>query len=209
LLRSLSIEHQKRTHSGDSTISRPQPSIDTGALFPFDARVVRILPACLCLALASCAAPIPKPYQVENPKSLPVALDPDFEIRKTQEYFLDPAARPLTAQTDASVVFERWYRLYGAVTALDQRQRFGTYFDFFWHARKTADVRVRLEYRQEKLHAFVQAREVHYLHVRGTHRTEFAIIGDDFMDDGRVIAWRASLIVNGRIVDTTRSYLWE
>jgi hypothetical protein len=186
-----------------------QPSIDTGALFPFDARVVRILLACSCLALASCAAPIPKPYQVENPKPPPVALDPDFEIRKTQEYFLDPAAKPLTGQTDASVVFERGYRLFGAITALDQRQRFGTYFDFFWRARRTADVRVRLEYRQEKLHAFVQAREVHYLGVRGTHRTEFAIIGDDFFDDGRVIAWRASLIVNGRTVATKRSYLWE
>jgi hypothetical protein len=170
---------------------------------------VRILSACFCLALASCAAPIPKPYQVENLKPLPVASDPDFKLGKTQEYFLDPAAKPLTGQTDASVAFERAYRLYGAVTALDQRQRLGTYFDFFWRARRTGDVRIRLEYRQEKLHAFVQAREVHYLNARGHYRTEFAIIGDDFVDDGRVIAWRASLIVNGRIVDTTRSYLWE
>jgi hypothetical protein len=170
---------------------------------------VRILPACFCLALASCTTPTPKPYQVDNPKTLPVALDPDFEIRKAQEYFLDPAAKPLSGQTDASVLFERGYRLYGATTGLDQRQRFGTYFDFFWRARRTADVRVRLEYRQEKLHAFVQAREVHYLHTRGAHRTEFAIVGDDFLDDGRVIAWRLNLIVNGRIVATKRSYLWE
>ena len=62
---------------------------------------------------------------------------------------------------------------------------------------------MRLEYRQEKLHAFVQAREVHYPQARGHHETEFAIIGDDFFDDGRVIAWRASLIVDGRIVATT------
>ncbi len=141
---------------------------------------MRILLACLCLALASCSSTIPKPYQVTNLKPLPVALDPNFELLKTEEYFLDPTAKPLTGQTDASVAFERGYRMYGAVTALDQRQRYGTYFDFFWRARRTADVRVRLEYRQEKLHAFVQAREVHYLHVRGHHRTEFAIIGDDF-----------------------------
>ncbi len=73
----------------------------------------------------------------------------------------------------------------------------------------TADVRVRLEYRQEKLHAFVQAREVSYPHARGHYKTEFAIIGDDFFDDGRVIAWRAALIVDGRIVATRQSYLWE
>lgn len=183
--------------------------IDTGALFPFDARVVRILLAFFCLALASCAGTIPKPYQVENPKLPPVALDSDFELSKTGQYFLDPAAKPIIGQIDASVLFERGYRAYGAVTALDQHQVFGNYFDFFWRARRTADVRVRLEYRQEKLHAFVQAREVHYLHARGHHRTEFAIIGDDFFDDGRVIAWRASLIVDGRVVATTRSYLWE
>ena len=183
--------------------------IDTGALFPFDARVVRILPALFCFALASCAGTIPKPYQVENPKPLPVALDREFELRKTQQYFLDPAAKPLTGPIDASVHFERGYRIYGAVTALDQHQLFGNYFDFFWRAQRDADVRVRLEYRQEKLHAFVQAREVHYRHARGHHRTEFAIIGDDFFDDGRVIAWRANLIVDGRIVATTRSYLWE
>ena len=99
--------------------------------------------------------------------------------------------------------------MYGAITALDQHQRFGNYFDFFWRARRAADVRVRLEYRQEKLHAFVQAREVHYPRARGHHKTEFAIIGDDFFDDGRVIAWRASLIVDGRIAAVTRSYLWE
>ena len=171
--------------------------------------MVRILLALFCLALASCAGTIPKPYQVENPKPLPVALDREFELLKTQQYFLDPVAKPLTGQTDASVAFERGYRMYGAVTALDQHQRFGNYFDFFWRARRDADVRVRLEYRQEKLHAFVQAREVHYPHARGHHRTEFAIIGDDFADDGRVLAWRASLIVDGRIVATTRSYLWE
>ena len=184
-------------------------AIDTGALIPFDARVVRILLAVFCLALAGCAGTIPKPYQVETPKPLPVALDQDFEFRKTGQYFLDPAAKPLTGQVDPSVTFERGYRMYGAITALDQHQRFGNYFDFFWRARRDADVRVRLEYRQEKLHAFVQAREVRYPHARGHHKTEFAIIGDDFFDDGRVIAWRASLIVDGRIAAVTRSYLWE
>ncbi|HXA09983.1 MAG TPA: hypothetical protein VNW28_08375 [Chthoniobacterales bacterium] len=170
---------------------------------------MRNLLVLLCLAFGGCAGTIPRPYQVETPKPLPVALDRDFEIRKTGQYFLDPAPKPITGQIDQSVTFERGYRMYGAVTAVDQHQRFGNYFDFFWRARRSADVRVRLEYRQEKLHALVQAREVHYLHARGNHKTEFAIVGDDFFDDGRVIAWRASLIVDGRVAAVTRSYLWE
>ena len=183
--------------------------IDTGALLRFDAPVVRILLAALCLVLASCAGAPPKPYQVEKPRSLPLALEQDFEFRKVKQYFLDPMARQINGQIDASVRFEKDYRMFGAITALDQRQRFGNYYDFFWVARRTADVRVRLEYRQEKLHAFVQAREAQYPGARGHYRTEFAVIGDDFFDDGRVIAWRASLIVDGRIVAVRRSYLWE
>lgn len=162
-----------------------------------------------CLVLAGCAEIQPRPYQVPNPKPLPVALDPAFEFRKTKEYFLDPAGPRVTGKTNPAVAFERYYRLYGAVTALDQHMRFGTYLTFFWRAKRDADVKVRLEYRQEQLHAFTQARAVHYPHARGHHQTDFAIIGDDFFDDGRVLAWRASLIVDGRIVAVTRSYLWE
>ena len=105
--------------------------------------------------------------------------------------------------------FERTYRLHGAITAADQRQRFGNYFDFFWRVKRPANVTVRLEYRQEKLRSFVQAREVSYPNAKGNHKTEFAIIGDDYLNDGRVITWRCLLIENGRIVAENRSYLWE
>ncbi len=163
--------------------------------------------ALFCLAVAGCAS-APRPHQVEQPKPLPIALDRDFSFRKTIQYFLDPAPK-VTGPVDASVGFERYYRLFGAVTALDQRQRLGNYFTFFWRSRRRADVTVRFEYRQEKLHAFTQARELSYPDAHGTTKTVFAIIGDDFIDDGRVIAWRASLVVDGRIVATNRSYLWE
>jgi hypothetical protein len=165
---------------------------------------------------------------------LPVALSKDFEFRKTKLFFLSekgpkpgeraqqsasklsPGTGSSTAPSqktatlaDMQIVFERQYRLFGAVTGLDQRQRFGDYFDFFWRAKRPADVTVRLEYRQEKLHDFVQAQEISYQNVRGTHKTEFKVIGDDYFDDGRVIAWRCLLIENGRIVAENRSFMWK
>ena len=172
-----------------------------------------------------------EPKVVEKVTPLPVALDKNFEFRKTKLFFLSqeaPTARQrarsksssvgaksnlpnqntATVQ-DAPIVFERQYRLYGAVTALDQRQRFGDYFDFFWRAKHLSDVTVRLEYRQEKLHEHVQAQEITYRNVRGTRKTEFRVIGDDYFDDGRVIAWRCLLIASGRIVAENRSFLWE
>lgn len=166
--------------------------------------------ALFCFAIAGCAsAPPSQPRQVEHLTSLPIALDPDFSFRKIIQYFLDPLAKPVAANVDASVSFERYYHLYGATTSLDVRQRLGNYYTIFWRSKRPADVTVRFEYRQDKLHAFTQAREITYHQARGTTRTVFAVIGDDFIDDGRVIAWRTSLIVNGRIVALKRSYLWE
>src|SRR5882724_4568791 len=174
-------------------------------------------------------APV-EPRIVEKVTPLPVALDKDFEFRKTKLFILSekaktsqhvrqstssinkksnsPSQKTATLQ-DAPITFERQYRMFGAVTALDQRQRFGNYFDFFWRAKRSSDVTVRLEYRQEKLHEHVQAQEISYRNVRGTHKTEFKVIGDDYFDDGRVIAWRCLLIENGRIVAENRSFMWE
>jgi len=181
---------------------------------------------------ASGKPPREEPRIVEKVTPLPVAFDKDFAFRKTKLFFLSergpkasdvnqrqttstlhskstsPSQKTATRQ-DAPITFERQYRLFGAVTGLDQRQRFGNYFDFFWRARRPSDVTVRLEYRQEKLHEHVQGQEITYRNVRGTHKTEFKVIGDDYFDDGRVIAWRCLLIANGRIVAENRSFMWD
>jgi|ERR1043166_2178312 hypothetical protein len=172
-----------------------------------------------------------KPKVLAKVTKLPVALNPDFQFRKKKLYFLDPvfvqhggpsslqaggkqagvspSSKGSTTQQDASISFERSYRLFGAVTALDRSQRYGNYFDFWWRARRPANVNVRLEYRQQRTHAHVQAQEISYANAHGTNKTEFKVIGDDFADDGRVVAWRCVLIENGVIVAETHSYLWD
>lgn len=177
-----------------------------------------------------------QPRLVSRAGPLPMALNRDFQFRKTKLYLLTeqapgqeksntdqtaqttgkggklastaPSSKTTTVQ-DASIRFERQYRLFGAVTKLDQRERTGNYFDFFWRARRTADLAVRLEYKQEKLHAHIQAQEAFYQGARGSHTTSFKVVGDDYFDDGRVIAWRCLLIENGQIVAETHSYLWQ
>ena len=160
---------------------------------------------------------------------LPLALNPDFQFRKAKIYTLSQnlprnkgqrGSNPVNQTSkasfksssviqEASLNFERSYRMYGAVTALDQRQRFGQYFDFFWRAKRPTDVTVRFEYKQEKLRAFVQAKEQAYQKVRGTNRSEFRVVGDEYFDDGQVLAWRCLLIEHGRIVAEKRSFLWD
>ena len=159
----------------------------------------------------------PDPYrQLSEVNRLPMALDPAFEFRKTKLTFLGDAPGPrhgrgLTGGVvrDPAISFEAAYRFHGAVTALDFRQRLGHYFDFFWRAKRPGNITVRLEYRQQNLRDETQAREVTYQNAKGSYRTEFAIIGDDFHSDGRVIAWRCLLIENGRIVAEDKSFLWK
>jgi hypothetical protein len=119
------------------------------------------------------------------------------------------SAKSAGVAQEASITFERQYHLFGAVTKLDQHQRFGNYFDFFWRTKRPADLTVRLEYRQEKLHAHIQAQEIACGSVHGSHETSFKVVGDDYFDGGRVVAWRCLLLENGRIAAETRSYLWE
>jgi hypothetical protein len=161
---------------------------------------------------------------------LPLALNSDFQFRKAKIYTLSQTpprtkgqqkgnnpANPTSKANfksssviqEASLNFERSYRMYGAVTALDQRQRSGQYFGFFWRAKRPSDVTVRFEYKQEKLRAFVQAKEQAYQNVHGTNRTEFRVVGDEYFDDGQVLAWRCLLIEHGRIVAEKRSFLWD
>src|SRR5262249_15756362 len=159
---------------------------------------------------------------------LPVALNSDFEFRKAKICTLgqtpyasgrkgpsplDPSKKGLSRQRsvdqEASLNFEHSYRLHGAVTGLDRRQRFGQYFDFFWRAKRPSDVTVRFEYKQEKLKAFIQAKEQTYQNVNGTSRSEFRVIGDEYLDDGAVLGWRGLLSEHGRIVGEKRSFLWD
>jgi len=198
--------------------------IDTNKLLPFRGFVKLLL---LFLALFA-ATELPAASQVKilsKVDSLPVALNDDFQFRKTKLFHLTetpPRSKkslssalssnpnsPTAGIAEAPLSFERTYRLYGAITSADRNQRYGNYFDFFWRVKRPANVTVRLEYRQERLRSFVQAREISYENVKGNQKTEFTIIGDDYLQDGRVTAWRCLLIEKGKIVAENRSYLWE
>src|SRR5689334_24119163 len=95
--------HVSEKRGAASDLTERRPAIDTDELFSFDASLVKIGLALFCVALIGCAAEAPKPYQVRNPGPLPLALNKNFEFRKSKEYFLDPMAPRVTAQTDASV----------------------------------------------------------------------------------------------------------
>ena len=166
-----------------------------------------MLLSAVALTLAGCATPQPPLVKLEKAGVLPLALDDDFSFGKRQITYLGPEQQDPTLSETAA--FERRRLLWGAVDESERAERWGTYYSFFWKARRTADVTVRFEYRQPALGNYVMAMERTYPAARGTYRTDFQVTGDDFAEFGRVTAWRALLVVEGRVVALTQSFIWK
>lgn len=166
----------------------------------------------LAIALA-CAAGIAPGWgeelrTLDSAPVLPLSLDDAFEFRKVKTLLVD-ARRPPMPGGDRMINFERERVYWGAVTGQERRENEGQTFTFFWRANREAAVTLRFEYRQANLGSYVMAKEYFYPAAKGSIRTEFAVKGDDYHDDGRVTSWRAILIEDGRIVGLTQSFLWN
>ena len=165
--------------------------------------------AALALAAIGWSTPPTPPRLLDKARVLPLAIDDSFQFRKTKIYLNDPAVtRPVPTQEEM-IQFERQRVNFGAINGNDRRERYGQYFTFFWRTSRKSDVTMRFEFRQANLGSYVQARELTYPAAKGSFKSEINIIGDDFLDDGRVTAWRAVIIENGKIVALNQSFLWN
>ena len=162
------------------------------------------------LLSGGCATSEPSQVKLDQANVLPLAINPNFAFRKKTQFLNDPSTYVYVSQMSEAVAFERAYYMWPATTDLDRTALRGNYLNFWWwNHGAPADVTVRLEYRQANLGAFVMAREKSYTAVKGSRKTQFSIIGDDFLENGPVTNWRALLIVDGKIVGLTQSYLWK
>jgi len=163
------------------------------------------------LLIAGCTTPEPPQIKLDKAEVLPLSINSDFVFRKETQFLNDPATFPkAVAYTSEALEFERRSYMWPATTALDKDALKGNYLNFYWwNHGQPADVTVRLEYRQANLGNFVIAREKSYTAVKGSVATKFTIIGDDYLENGPVTNWRCLLIVDGKIVGLTQSYLWR
>jgi hypothetical protein len=105
-------------------------------------------------------------------------------------------------------------RLHGAITVEERRKKAGQYYDIKWNrgeVRKHSNevpVRVTFEYQQTRTASLVK-RMSRDLHCRENCDVEFAIKGDDYINNGRVLAWRITVEEMGQIVAKQQSYLWR
>lgn len=163
---------------------------------------------CLALAVAGCSTPEAPANRLEKANVLPLALDDSYQFRKIQQTTYDNTiVQPATISEAAN--FERARTYWGAVESFENSDRNGNYYNFFWRAKNSSDVTVRFEYRQAALSNYVMAKERYYPGARGSRKSSFEVTGDEYLESGRVTAWRVLLIVGGKIVAMRQSYMWN
>ena len=175
-------------------------------------RLFVLLCAALAVVLAGCATPEGPATRLDKANILPLELDDDYQFRKILTSVFDPnldEQRVSSAKTGGVIDFERARRTWGAVDSLEVSKRHGSYFTFFWRTSRDSDVTLRLEYRQAGLGNYVMAQERYFPAARGSHRSTFQVTGDEFLENGLVSAWRALLIVDGRVVTLRQSSMWR
>ena len=150
----------------------------------------------------------PPAVKLEKANVLPLQINTDFAFRKETQFLNDPST---FRRSHSEVVnFQRSCYMWPATTSLDKNELRGNYFNFYWwNHGAPQDVTIRFEYRQAGLGNLVLAREITYPKMYGSICSIFKIIGDDYLENGRVTCWRALLIVNQRIVAVTQSFLWQ
>lgn len=158
--------------------------------------------------LAGCSVPEGPATRLPKANVLPLAIDDTYQFRKILLSSFDPEYIEPQAKNDM-ILFERARRTFGAVDSTEMTQRHGNYYTIFWRNSTRSDVTLRLEYRQAGLGNYVMAKERSYPDAVGSHRSTFEVIGDEFLENGRVTGWRALLIVDGRIVALSQSYMWR
>ena len=106
---------------------------------------------------------------------------------------------------------EQFYRLRGAVTMDERKNRLGHYFTVEWQNDQSGagDMKVVMDYQQSATRAKVLrvSRDVPSDVESG--KMEFRITGEHYRVGGQVLAWRVQLLRGHRVIAEKRSYLWK
>ena len=105
------------------------------------------------------------------------------------------------------------YVLYGAQSGKEMLSRLGDYYFVQWYdAEPTRPVRLEMLYTQALTASKVLTRSVELKEPRsapGTRKTPFFFNGKERAEQGDVLSWRINLYVDGQLVDSNQSYLWQ
>lgn len=132
------------------------------------------------------------------------------EILVVKQHLLRDQTRD--SDEEPMVRMEKERRLRGAISMEERRQRLGQYYTVLWsdpNGGGQGPVEVVFEYRQGASGSRVKRMTKSFpaSDVRGT--AAFAVAGDDYFTNGRVLAWQAKVLRGGTELAAKRSYLWR
>ncbi len=116
----------------------------------------------------------------------------------------------MESREDPMVRQERLRRLYGAVSQEEQRAKLGQYFTVLWSVPEgTKDAEVLMNFQQGGSGSQIKTMRRSIEDGSTSGKMEFAVIGDDYFDKGRVLTWKIILKNSGQTLADRQSYLWE
>ena len=142
------------------------------------------------LFLGACAGP---------PETLVVK---QFQLRNQER---DTGEEPM-------VRMEKSRHLRGAVSMEERRQRLGQYYTLIWSDPNGAGqgkVEVVFQYQQGSSGSRVKRMTKTFPTADREGIVEFAVVGDDYFKQGKVLAWQATVSRGGRELASKRSYMWR
>ncbi len=105
------------------------------------------------------------------------------------------------------------YLLYGTNTEKQKTSRIGDYYYVDWYdAEPTRPVKLVMRYTQARTASKLYTRTIDYPAPRDkarTNKAEFFFNGEEHKLGGDILTWRVELYVDGKMVDSRQSYLWE
>lgn len=110
------------------------------------------------------------------------------------------------------VRMEKQRLLRGAVSMEERRQRLGQYYTLLWSdpaGVKSGPVEVVFEYRQGGTGSLIKRHSESFPASAADGIVRFSVTGDEYFKNGKVIAWRARVLRDGREIAVERSYLWD
>lgn len=137
-------------------------------------------------------------------------LVPDSQVKIGKIWtFLNVPAKKGKQLGNQSMVFERSYWNWGAITPEDFAVRQGEIYIFNWkNGGKPRDLVARFEYRQTRTREAVWSQVDVARQAHGTVRSVFMVTGDDHAQHGRIYAWRFSVLDGNRILAQAKSFIW-
>lgn len=107
---------------------------------------------------------------------------------------------------------EARYRYDRTVSEKDRKQKHGHYYVFKWRRdllhSETDPITATLEYRQASTGRKILRKTVS-LSPLEDRKTEIWITGEDYLKNGRILSWKATLSQGGETLATEQSFLWD